>query len=296
MIFWGITFVVYKFAIVSFDPFSIIFIRLLISIVFLFSYAALSKRMMKIRKEDWKWFMLLALFEPFIYFIGEVYGITMVTSTMAAIIIATIPLVVPVAAYIFLRERLNRTNIIGLAISFVGVLLVVLASEGKLLGNIKGILLMFLAVFGAVGYTILAKKLIHTYNGIMITAWQSTFGAVMVLPFFLLIDLPSLDVNAIAAESLWAILYLGVFGSSICFILFIIAIRELGASKANVFANLVPVVAAFVSFLVLDEQMPLLKIAGIAVVLAGLFLSQYSREGYRNGVKRWRKFFSMPRI
>lgn len=296
MIFWGITFVVYKFAIVSFDPFTIILVRLLISMAFLFGYAAISKRMMRIRKEDWKWLMLLALFEPFIYFIGEVYGITMVTSTVAAIIIATIPLVVPVAAYVFLRERLSITNIIGLAISFGGVLLVVLASDGKLVGNIRGIMLMFLAVFGAVGYTIIAKKLIHTYNGIIITAWQSTFGAAMVLPFFLIVDLPSLQIDMIRSESLWAILYLGVFGSSICFILFIIAIRELGASRANVFANLVPVVAAIMSFFVLDERMPAMKITGITVVLAGLLLSQYTREGYRNGVKRWRKFFSMPRI
>jgi drug/metabolite transporter (DMT)-like permease len=224
---------------------------------------------------------MLSFFEPFLYFIGEVFGITMVTSTTAAIIIATIPLVVPLAAFVFLGERVSMINIVGLGISFVGVMLVVMASDGSLKGNINGVLLMFLAVFGAVGYTILAKRLIHKYNGIIITAWQSTFGALLILPFFIVFDLPSIDFTAIRTESIWAILYLGVFGSSICFILFITAIRELGATKANVFANLVPVVAAIVSFLWLKETFTTFKLIGMFVIIFGVVLSEMERKKWK---------------
>ena len=296
MVFWGITFVIFKYANESFDPIAIIFARLLISIVFLFSFAYLSGRMMRFRKGDFKWFLLMAMFEPFIYFLGESFGLSMVSPTVAAIIVSTIPLFVPVAAFFLLKERLSLTNIIGLMISFAGVIMVVMASEVRLAGNLKGILLMFVAVFGAVGYTIIAKRLLDHYNGIFITAWQSTLGLLFITPFFLTLELPHLDFAAILPSSIWAMLYLGVFGSGVCFILFAVGIRELGASKANVYANLVPVVAAIVSFFVLKEAMPIMKVIGIVVVLAGLMLSQRTAAYQRANAKRWRKWIWMPRV
>lgn len=295
-VFWGITFVIFKYANTSFDPIAIIFGRLLISIPFLFTFAILTGRMMRFRKGDFKWFLLMSLFEPFIYFFGESFGLSMVSSTVAAIIISTIPLFVPVAAFFILHERLSVTNIIGLFISFAGVIMVVMASEGRLAGNIKGIMLMFIAVFGAVGYTIIAKRLLDHYNGIFITAWQSTLGFLFITPIFLTLELPTIDFAAIQTSSIWALIYLGVFGSGICFILFTTGIRELGASKANVYANLVPVVAAVVSFFVLKEEMPAIKILGIIVVLSGLLLSQKGGVQQRTNAKKWRKWISMPRV
>jgi len=296
MVFWGITFVAFKYANLSFEPIAIVFIRLVISIPFLFGFAWISRRMMKIKKGDFKWFLLLAVFEPFFYFLGEAFGLSMVSSTVGAILISTIPLFVPIAAYFTIRERLSPMNIVGLLVSFGGVIMVVMATEGQFSGNLKGILLMFLAVISAVGYTIMAKKLVHDYNGIIITAWQSTLGAVLFLPLFLIFELKRIDLGAMQTDSVWAILYLGIFGSGVCFILFTTGIRELGATKANVFANLVPVITAILSYFMLKEAMPLLKILGIAVVLAGLLLSQLSGNEASNGFKRWKKWFSMPRV
>jgi len=296
MILWGITFVVFKYANLSFDPIAIVFIRLFISVPFLFGFALISGRMMKIRKGDFKYFFIMAFFEPFIYFLGEAFGLSMVSSTMGAVIIAIIPLLVPVAAYFLIKERLSVMNIIGLIISFGGVLMVIMASEGQFSGNAKGILLMFIAVLAAVGYTIMAKKLVHTYNGIIITAWQSTLGALLFLPLFMIFEFREVLHLTVQPESWYAVLYLGIFGSGVCFILFTAGIRELGASKANVYANLVPVVTAIVSYFMLDEAMPFIKIAGIVVVLAGLFLSQLSSSAGTNGTRKWKNWFSLPRV
>jgi len=276
MMFWGFTFVLYKYANQSFRPISIIFLRLFVSLFFLFGFALLFKRLKRIRKGDWKWLLVLSLFEPFFYFLGEVNGMTMVTPTVGAVIVSTIPLIVPFAAYIFFRERLTMLNKIGLVISFAGVLMVVLTRSEGLSAQPKGILLMFVAVFSAVGYTMVVKRLISHYNPITITAYQSLCGLLMFLPLFVFLEIPDLQVDAISTSSLLAVLYLGMVGSGICFIFLAIGIRELGASRANIFANLVPVVAAFLSFLLLKEPMPLLKIAGILVVIAGLFMTQKS--------------------
>ncbi len=80
MIFWGFTFVLYKFANESFRPVTIVFLRLFVSIFFLFGFALLFRRLGRIRKKDQKWFLLMALFEPFFYFLGEANGMTLVTA------------------------------------------------------------------------------------------------------------------------------------------------------------------------------------------------------------------------
>ena len=276
MVFWGFTFVAFKFANLSFRPITIVFFRLAVSIFFLFGFAFFFKRLNKIKLKDQKWFLLLALVEPFFYFLGEAYGLTMVTATIGAVIISTIPLIVPFAAYYLFREKLTPMNYLGLVISFGGVLLVVLTRSGGLAADWKGILLMFVAVLSAVSYTMVVKVLAEDYTPITITAYQSFYGLLMFVPLFLIFEIKHLDFSMVTGQSLLAVSYLGVFGSGICFILITIGIRELGAAKANIFANLIPVVTAIVSYFLLKESMPFMKILGIFIVILGLLLSQVS--------------------
>ncbi len=276
MVFWGLTFVAFKYAVTSFRPITIVFLRLLVSIFFLFGFAIAFKRLNKIKRKDQKWFILLALVEPFFYFLGEAYGLTMVTATIGAIIISTIPLIVPFASYYFFKEKLTPMNYLGLIISFGGVLLVVLTRSGGLAASWKGILLMFVAVLSAVSYTMIVKVLVEDYTPITITAYQSFYGLLMFVPLFLIFELPHLDLTQWSVSSLLAVGFLGVFGSGICFILITIGIRELGAARANIFGNLIPVVTAIASFFLLKESMPFMKILGIFIVILGLLLSQIS--------------------
>ena len=286
MIFWGFTFVAFKFANQSFRPITIVTVRLFVALFFLFGFALLFKRLNRISRKDQKWFLLMAIAEPFFYFLGEAYGLTLVSATIGAVIISTIPLVTPFGAYYMYREKLTPMNYVGLVISFGGVLLVVLNKSGGLAANPLGILLMFVAVLSAVAYTLIVKRLADDYTPITITAYQSLYGLILFIPLFLIFEVPHLDPKGVSDASLLAVIYLGVFGSGICFIFMAIGIRELGAAKANIFANLIPVVTAILSFLLLKEAMPLLKILGIFVVIMGLLMSQVSSlRVYRNSRK-----------
>ncbi len=282
MLFWGLTFVIYKFAFESFRPVTVIFLRLILSVPFIIISATVLKKLEKIAKKDILYVIVLSAFEPFLYFMGESYGLTYVSSTMAAVIVATIPLIVPVAAFIVYRERLTTINMTGLVVSFLGVLAVVFSGGLNFGATFKGVLLMFLAVFSAVSYAILVKKLTGRYNGFTITAYQNFFGIFMFLPFFLIFDVGHFISTVPTTHAILAIVYLAVFGSSITFILFTQGVRELGASKANIFANLIPVFAAIASYFLLREEMPLLKIAGIILVLIGLLLSQVGKVKFKN--------------
>jgi len=273
MFLWGLTFVFFKIAFESFNPISIIFIRLIISSVLLYIFSRITGKMQKMKREDLRLFILLAFFEPFIYFMGESFGLVYVSSTLAAVIISLIPLIVPVGAYFIYGERLSRINIAGLVISFAGVLMVVVSNGIEVGATIPGILLMFVAVIGAVGYAITVKDLTQRYNGFTITCYQNAIGVGFFLPFFLIFDLQGFNMH-ISMNSTLAVLYLAVFGSTVTFVIFTRAIRELGTSRSNIFANLIPVFTAVFSWLILKESMTALKISGIAVVLSGLILSQ----------------------
>jgi drug/metabolite transporter (DMT)-like permease len=274
MLFWGYTFVAFKFALESFKPISIIFLRLIISVIFLFILAFSFRKLQTIKRADYKYFIILALFEPFFYFMGESFGLTYVSSTLGSVIIALIPLIVPIAAYFIYREKLTVLNWIGLLVSFAGVIGVVFSSEGEIIARFKGVLLLFLAVLSAVGYSLTVKGLSHKYNGYTITAYQNALGIVLFLPFFLWFDAGTILSVHPSSNSWISLLYLAIFGSSLTFVLFTFAIREIGASRANIFSNLIPVFTAIFSYFLLKEAMPGLKVAGIFIVLIGVFLSQ----------------------
>ena len=110
-------------AIHSFQPMTLISLRLVIASVLLFVFLMSIGRLQRLRREDFKWFILLAFFEPFLYYVGETYGLTTVASTLASVIVSTIPLFAPVLAFIVLREKISFANILGIVVSLVGVFL-----------------------------------------------------------------------------------------------------------------------------------------------------------------------------
>jgi drug/metabolite transporter (DMT)-like permease len=277
MIFWSMTFIWFKIANEVFPPISIVFIRLIISCGILLTGALFIRRLQKIESRDFKWIILLSVFEPFLYFIGESLGLTMISSTLAAVIIGTIPLFVPVGAFLFFKEKLSLINISGIIISFAGILIVVLNRAFTFNANPTGIMLLFLAVFSAVGYTLMVRKLVKRYNPYSLVTYQNILGVVMFLPLVVVFEHESLFSVDITDRALISLVCLAIFGSTLAFILYNYSIKNLGASKANIFTNIIPVLTAVFSYYILNEEMTFRKVTGIAVVLAGLLLSQLKK-------------------
>lgn len=276
--FWGFSFVWFKIANLAYKPISIIFIRLIISSVLILIIAHGLKRLQKPSVKDFKLFVLMAFFEPFLYFMGESHGLTYVSSTVAAVIVATIPLLSPIAAWYFFREKVTWKNVAGFALSFVGVALVVLNGSFRFDAPPIGIALEFLAVFSAIAYSIVLRKLVFRYNTFTIIAYQNLIGIFFFLPFWLIFDLKEFLATPFHPQAFRAILLLAVFASTLAFMLFTQSIRKIGVNRSNTFVNLIPVFVAVLSFFVLNEELGFQKIIGIIVVIAGLFLAQTRRR------------------
>ncbi len=277
MIFWGISFVWTRIALAELQPIALVFIRLVSSSAILIVGLKLTKKLEIIRKDDYKHFILASFFNPFLYFLGETFGIKYTSPVISAVIISTIPVFTPVAAFLFLKEKLTFLNIIGLFISFFGVLVMLGMSNGTNGNSIWGILFLLFAVFAAIAYSINLKKLSTKYGPFSIVAWQNLLGSIMFLPFFLIFNLQSTIAAPFSTKVLGSLILLVVFASSLAFIFYTKVNSVLGVSRTAVFTNFIPVFTAIFSWMILDEELSLQKIFGMALVIGGVFLTQIKR-------------------
>jgi drug/metabolite transporter (DMT)-like permease len=274
MIFWAFSFIWFKIANETFRPITIIFFRLVFSIILLSAYLGIKKKFVKIRKEDRGLFLMLALFEPFFYFLGESFGLTYVSATVGSVLISTIPVVATIGAWLFFKERLKAINYAGIIVSFAGILVFVLNREGGLSFNLKGLSLLILAVFSASGYNLTLSRLVGKYNPAFIVIVQNSIGAILFLPVFLFSDLKHFISTPFSFNSLLPVIELSVFASCGAFILFAYSVRNMGITRANVFTYFIPIFTAFFSFFILGDKLTIQNIIGIAVVISGLIMSQ----------------------
>ncbi len=274
MIFWGFSFVWAKVALETYSPISVVLLRLIVSSVAIYIFVKISRIKIRLLKKDIKLFILLAFFEPFLYFLGETFGLQRVSATTASVIISTIPIFVPIFAFILFREKLSFINITGSIVSFIGVLIIIFNKNFSLDASLSGVLLMMVAVFAATGYSLVVKNITERYNPVIIVLFQSSFAILGFFPLFLIFDLNNFLSIEHNSNSIIAIIQLGIFASSIAFILFAYGIRKIGVSKAGFFSNLIPIFTAIIAFFLLDERLSIIKYIGIAIVILGLFLSQ----------------------
>jgi drug/metabolite transporter (DMT)-like permease len=135
-------------------------------------------------------------------------------------------------------------------------------------------LLLFFAVFSAVAYSVIIRKIAGEYNPVSIITYQNLIGAIYFLPLFLIFDFEQFVNTKPDWRAISALLQLSVFASTLAYILYIIAINGIGVIKSNIFTNLIPVFTGFFSYLLLGETFSKAKIAGIILVLLGLVISQ----------------------
>jgi len=295
MLFWSFTFVWFKIAYVSYRPYEVTFLRLLLAVVLLFGVMFISRQTEKIGRRDILRLMLVALCEPFMYFIGEANGMQYVSSTLGSLVISTIPLFSALGAWLILKEKLSGYLILGLVISTSGVSLMSLGSS-DLSATLKGVLFLLIAVFAGVFYGITVRDLTHCYRAITIVSWQCLFGMIYFLPLFLAYDGRHFFTMHHDAMGLGTIAAMSIFASVGAFLLFTGVIRDLGVIKSNVFTNLIPVFTVILAFIILGDRLSATAAGGLALTLVGLVLSQYKdlQRLHKNYLQRQKDLPELP--
>lgn len=274
MIFWGMSFVWSTQVYENLNPTATIFLRLVVATIFFTAILFTFRLNERIHKEHLKLFALAALFEPFLYFIFEGYGLKNTSPVIGSGIIAMIPLVTPIAARIFLKERLTPMNVVGFIVSFAGVIVMLLNKDLEFTASPKGILFLLGAVIVAVGYSIALIRLTKLYKPLTITWMQNIIGMIYFIPLTVIMERFEPSNFGNVGGYIVPLVCLGVFCSSLAYALWAFTFSKLGASRANVYSNLIPVFTAIFSYFIIHEALTPNKIIGILVVVIGLVLSQ----------------------
>ena len=289
MLCWAGAGIAVKEALVVFSPLTLIVLRFSLAIVLMLLVGVLFRRnevlgLQRVEKRDIPLFVLGGLFQPFLYFIFETYTYQSFASpTIAEAMLSTQPIMAPILAFIILREKVTRNNVVGILISTMGMLLLLLVGANNFaLGNPWGVLLAIVTVSMSVGYTIILRRIPTRYSSLSIVFYVQLVALVLFYAVWGVFDRQSLQ-DTIAPLStdlspVIAVGYLAVFASVTAFILFCYTVRQIGVTRANVFNNVRPVFTALLMWVIFDEQLPIWKWVGIIVIVIGLFISQKQRK------------------
>ncbi len=231
-------------------------------------------------KKKWLSLVILGLTGVFGYNVLFLTGLQHISAGRAALIIALNPLVITIFARLFLGEQLNIKQSFGIFLSLAGATLVITNGNPATLFSTsfgKGELAMLGCVASWSVYSLVGKSVLTSMSPLSSVLYSSLIGT-------LLLAIPAFH-NEVYSTLLsirlvdWLNLsYLGFFGTALGFSLYYGAIKKVGATRAGVFINLVPLFSIILSWLILDESIRLIVIIGGIILLIGVSITNLCRS------------------
>ena len=268
---WGLPYLLIKVGVEYLSTPMVVFGRLAIGAVVLLPVAAATRQLGGLRGH-WRWVMAFAVVEMTFTWWALTWAEERISSSLAGLFIATVPLVTALlAAYFGLDDRLTGTRLAGMGIGFLGV--------GALVGlDVSGSDLIAVAalVITVVGYSvgpIIVDRRLQDVPSLPVIAVSLTINAVIYAPFaWLTRPTGPVPTNAWAAVAL-----LGVLCTAVAFLIFFALIAEVGPSRTTLITYVNPAVAVLLGILVLGEPLTLGLAIGFPLVLLGSWLA--TRKG-----------------
>ncbi|WP_042347629.1 DMT family transporter [Bacillus massiliigorillae] len=281
-IIWGGNFVVGNIGKEFFPPFTFSLLRWVIAFLILTPF--MFKGFMKNRYLFWKykWIILLLSFTGVAGYNTLIYySMHWTTSINAAVINSITPIFIAILSIFILSEKISSAQIIGICFSVTGVLFTL--SRGSL-DNLaaftfnKGDLLVIIAVLFWALYSILVKKyapVLPTYSTFYVTTF---IGSIMLVPFSLTEIMDSSSVFIFNFESIGILLYVGFLAAIVAFLSWNTGVPLVGAAKAGIYLNLLPIFAAIFAPIFTDEVLMWYQIVGGMIVIVGVLISSQTKK------------------
>ena len=209
-----------------------------------------------------------------------------VPAASVAFLNSTLPLMVPLAAFLLGVERVSARTLCGIALSFVGVAWIVSRGDVGSLQQFSlggGELLVLVAVANYALYSVLLRRKPVELDPLVFLAAKMAAGLIVLMPFWA-VELYRGATIPFDAGAIAAVLYIGIFASLLAFVLWNRCVATLGATVTGASFHLVALFTAALAFLVLGEPVRSFHLVGIVLILAGFALATFRRKAYpRNG-------------
>jgi drug/metabolite transporter (DMT)-like permease len=254
-------------------PLTLIAGRLVLGALFLVTVVALARQELPRSPRMYGHLFVMGIVNIVLPFILITVGEQSIDSALASILNATVPLTVIVLAPMFLPdERITVARVAGLAVGFAGVILLVAPGLVDLSdSDMSGELMM---VGSSICYgigNVYARRNVHGLRPMIPALFQVSFAALVVVPLALVVDNPFRTVHP-TPGALVAVAWLGFLGSGFAYLCYFTLLQRWGATRTSMVAYLLPVVGIALGAAVLGEPITLNRIAGTALVIAGIAL------------------------
>ena len=271
---WGVNFSIVKFATTVFSPLAFTGLRVALAAVVLFGVAAARSKPFPVRK-DILALMGLGVLGNGLYQLLFVEGISKTNVGNAALIVAAAPALIAIASRLGGLERVRRRVLAGIALSLLGVALVVFGSARSPEGQttLLGTMLVFGGTICWAAFTILLGPYARRLDPIHLSAFTMLGGCIPMLvatPF----ALASTEWSHIGLAAWGSIFYASVISMGVAYLFWYRGLRVLGPTRTAVYGNLQPVIAIAVAWLFLNETPTLWQGVGTGTIMTGLFLTR----------------------
>lgn len=271
---WGTTFISTKVLLRTFSPVEILFIRFVMGYLALWLVCprALS---LSVNKQEFL-FAAAGLCGITLYYLLENIALTYTLASNVGVIISIAPFFTAILSCLFLGgARPGKRFFAGFILAMAGIFLISFGSSTALSLNPLGdILAVAAAIIWAI-YSTLTKKISALgYGTIQSTRRTFFYGIIFMIPALSLMEFDVAIARIFIPVNLCNLLFLGLGASALCFVTWNLAVKILGSVRTSVYIYMVPVITTVSSALVLKEKITMAAVCGIALTLAGLFLSE----------------------
>lgn len=270
-IFWGASGVAVKIAQLQLGTFEIVALRFIIATPLLILATVLWKdwKALKIDKKDLPYIAVLAFLGIPLEFLLQVTSLAHTTATNFTLIFSLTPFFIIFVSAIFIGEKITRHKAIGALLGLIGVTFIITNCSLTVSSNFLGDGIAVIANVVWALYTVMGKPMNEKYSAITVLNYTFIFGALELLPFYLLS--PGLS-PLYFTESTWiAMLFLTLFCSLIAFLLYNYGTEKLPASLAGMFIYLQPLSGVILASIVLGESITIYTIIGTFLIIYGIY-------------------------
>jgi len=258
------------------NPVDLGFLRFLVATPLMVLLVLVQRKKLAVPLKELPWVIVLGLTGVTFLYVFQFIGISLTTASTSAVLINTNVIFIAILSWFFLHEHLTRHRVAGIALSFVGVVIVLyskVSPEEFSLSNmfVVGCILMLLSALCWAIYSLVGKRLLNTYDPFVITTYAFVLGSILYVPL-VISHIGGVVVNTTPVQWL-AVLYLALTCSIFGYLGWYYALKHSEASKAAVFLNLIPLFAITMSFL-LGESLTVFFFVGASLIIYGVYLAQ----------------------
>ena len=279
--FWSLAYVFTRLMLPYFSSASLGFLRYLTASLALAAVAVGTKMKLPPRR-DWPWFLLSGFFGFFLYMLLFNRGLSMVPSSMASVVSATIPALTALLSRLLGREKLNGVQWVAIGIELVGIAVLV-AMNGGLSGGI-GLLWMALSAIIFSIYNIIQQKITQSYTALQSSAYSIWAGTLLLSIFA---PTAFRELAAAPAPQYLYLAALGIFPSAVAFVTWAQAFaRAERTTQVSNYMVLTLFMASLMAFLVSHEVPSVATLCGGGITLCGVLTFNFSAEIIQHTAKK----------